>query len=78
MPIFLRSVLRFSRQKLGKVFRDVLYKIEIFVIMFRNIIGLTFDQIAKSIGRDEVWVAAAFYGQVNIGRLKTTKLVHVL
>lgn len=26
--------------------------------------GLTFDEIAKSIGRDEVWVAAAFYGQV--------------
>ena len=26
--------------------------------------GLTFDQIAKAIGKDEVWVAAAFYGQV--------------
>jgi cyanate lyase len=59
------------------VFRDVLSKIEI-LLMFCNIIGLTFDQIAKSIGRDEVWVAAAFYGQVNIGWLKTTKLVHIL
>ena len=27
-------------------------------------IGLTFDEIAKAVGRDEVWVAAAFYGQV--------------
>ena len=27
-------------------------------------LGLTFDDIAKAIGRDEVWVAAAFYGQV--------------
>jgi cyanate lyase len=27
--------------------------------------GLTFDQIAKAIGKDEVWVAAAFYGQVR-------------
>jgi cyanate lyase len=28
--------------------------------------GLTFDQIASEIGKDEVWVAAAFYGQVGI------------
>ena len=27
-------------------------------------VGLTFDQIAKDIGRNEVWLAAAFYGQV--------------
>lgn len=27
--------------------------------------GLTFDEIAKAIGKDEVWVAAAFYGQVS-------------
>lgn len=31
--------------------------------------GLTFDQIAKEIGRDEVWLAAAFYGQVRRPRL---------
>jgi cyanate lyase len=35
------------------------------LLIFR-IAGLTFDQIAKAIGRDEVWVAAAFYGQVNL------------
>jgi len=29
--------------------------------------GLSFDQIAKRIGKDEIWVAAAFYGQVNTG-----------
>ncbi|KAF8636794.1 hypothetical protein AX17_003256 [Amanita inopinata Kibby_2008] len=27
--------------------------------------GLTFDQIAKAIGKDEVWLAAAFYGQAK-------------
>ena len=27
--------------------------------------GLTFAQIANQLGKDEVWVAAAFYGQVN-------------
>ncbi|KAF9448545.1 Cyanase [Macrolepiota fuliginosa MF-IS2] len=27
--------------------------------------GLTFDNIAKAIGKDEVWVAAAFYGQAK-------------
>jgi len=28
--------------------------------------GLTFDQIGKAIGKDETWVAAAFYAQVTI------------
>lgn len=28
-------------------------------------VGLTFDEIAKALGKDEVWVAAAFYGQVS-------------
>jgi len=27
--------------------------------------GLTFDQIATEIGKDEVWLAAAFYGQAK-------------
>ncbi|KAJ7488346.1 cyanate lyase C-terminal domain-containing protein [Mycena latifolia] len=27
--------------------------------------GLTFDEIAKALGKDEVWVAAAFYGQAK-------------
>ena len=27
--------------------------------------GLTYEQIAKAIGKDEVWVAAAFFGQVR-------------
>lgn len=30
----------------------------------RSLSGLTFDQVAKVIGKDEVWVAAAFYAQV--------------
>jgi cyanate lyase len=28
--------------------------------------GLTFDAIGKAIGRDETWVAAAFYGQAKL------------
>ncbi|KAJ3490843.1 hypothetical protein NLI96_g1127 [Meripilus lineatus] len=28
--------------------------------------GITFEAIGKAIGRDEVWVASAFYGQVCI------------
>lgn len=27
--------------------------------------GLTFEQIGKAINKDEVWVAALFYGQVS-------------
>jgi len=27
--------------------------------------GLTFEQIAQAINKDEVWVAALFYGQVS-------------
>ncbi|KAJ7458588.1 cyanate lyase C-terminal domain-containing protein [Mycena latifolia] len=27
--------------------------------------GLTFDELAKALGKDEVWVAAAFYGQAK-------------
>ena len=29
-------------------------------------LGITFEAIGKAIGRDEVWVASAFYGQVCI------------
>ncbi|KAG5644642.1 Cyanate hydratase [Asterophora parasitica] len=35
------------------------------VLSSRMHTGLTFDQIANSIGKDEVWVAAAFYGQAK-------------
>lgn len=37
-------------------------------VMFQALIclsGLTFEQIAKEVGKDEVYVAAAFYGQVS-------------
>ncbi|KAF7298818.1 Cyanate hydratase [Mycena indigotica] len=27
--------------------------------------GATFDEIAKAVGKDEIWVAAAFYGQAK-------------
>jgi cyanate lyase len=27
--------------------------------------GLTFEEIGKAINKDEVWVAALFYGQVS-------------
>lgn len=34
---------------------------------------MTFDEIAKALGKDEVWVAAAFYGQVSIYNLSLTR-----
>ena len=29
-------------------------------------LGLTFEELGKIIGKDELWVAAAFYGQARI------------
>ncbi|KAF7977047.1 hypothetical protein HWV62_4818 [Athelia sp. TMB] len=40
--------------------------------------GLTFDEIAKAIGRDEVWVAAAFYGQAKLEPEDIEKISGVL
>ncbi|TRM64876.1 cyanate lyase C-terminal domain-containing protein [Schizophyllum amplum] len=40
--------------------------------------GLTFDDIAKAIGRDEIWVAAAFYGQAKPDAEELAKLSEVL
>lgn len=40
--------------------------------------GLTFDQIGKAIGRDEVWVAAAFYGQAKFTPEELRKVLEVL
>jgi len=40
--------------------------------------GLSFDDIAKAIGRDEVWVAAAFYGQAKFEPEDLIKLAEVL
>jgi hypothetical protein len=38
----------------------------------RSSLGWTFDQVAKVIGKDEVWVAAAFYAQVCPARHSQT------
>lgn len=40
--------------------------------------GLTFDEVAKAIGRDEVWVAAAFYGQAKLAPEEIEALARVL
>jgi len=40
--------------------------------------GLTFDQIAKAIGRDEVWLAAAFYGQAKFSADEIKQVAEVL
>jgi len=40
--------------------------------------GLTFDQIGKAIGKDEVWVASAFYGQAKFNAEELQKLSQVL
>ncbi|KIJ62877.1 hypothetical protein HYDPIDRAFT_176302 [Hydnomerulius pinastri MD-312] len=40
--------------------------------------GLTFDDVAKAIGRDEIWVAAAFYGQAKLAPDELEALARVL
>ncbi|KAJ7463851.1 cyanate lyase C-terminal domain-containing protein [Mycena galericulata] len=40
--------------------------------------GLTFDNIGKALGKDEVWVAAAFYGQAKFTPEELKKLAQVL
>jgi cyanate lyase len=39
--------------------------------------GLTFEQIAQAMNKDEVWVAALFYGQVS-GTLLISSFVGAL
>jgi cyanate lyase len=40
--------------------------------------GLTFAELGKIIGRDEVWVAALFYGQARADEDEAKKLVTTL
>ncbi|KAJ7091719.1 cyanate lyase C-terminal domain-containing protein, partial [Mycena crocata] len=40
--------------------------------------GLTFDDIAKAIGKDEVWVASAFYGQAKFTAEELKQVSEVL
>jgi len=40
--------------------------------------GSTFAELGRLIGRDEVWVAALFYGQARAGEEESRKLVSVL
>ncbi|THV01064.1 Cyanase [Dendrothele bispora CBS 962.96] len=40
--------------------------------------GLTFDALAKELGKDEVWVASAFYGQAKFTAEELQKLSQVL
>ncbi|KAH8109571.1 Cyanase, partial [Phellopilus nigrolimitatus] len=40
--------------------------------------GLSFEQIAQAIGRNEVWVAAAFYGQAKLTPELINQLAEVL
>ncbi|KIY72997.1 Cyanase [Cylindrobasidium torrendii FP15055 ss-10] len=40
--------------------------------------GLSFDEIAKAIEKDEVWVASAFYGQAKFTEKELQKLAEIL
>ncbi|KAG9316061.1 putative cyanate lyase [Chiua virens] len=40
--------------------------------------GLTFEQLAQAIGKDEIWVAAAFYGQAKLAPEEIEALARVL
>ncbi|EGO24880.1 hypothetical protein SERLADRAFT_438484 [Serpula lacrymans var. lacrymans S7.9] len=40
--------------------------------------GLSFDAVAKAVGRDEVWVAAAFYGEAKLSQEEINSLAIAL
>jgi len=40
--------------------------------------GLTFEQIAKAVGRHKVWVTAALHGQASMSREEAEKAVKIL
>jgi len=40
--------------------------------------GVTFEQIAKEVGKDEVWVASAFYGQAKFNAEELGKVCEFL
>ncbi|KDQ59259.1 hypothetical protein JAAARDRAFT_154591 [Jaapia argillacea MUCL 33604] len=40
--------------------------------------GLTFDQIGKAVGADEMWVASMFYGQAKLDPEQLEKLAEIL
>ena len=40
--------------------------------------GLTFEQIAREVGRDKVWIAAAFLGQATMSEEEANAAVKVL
>ncbi|KAJ7624622.1 cyanate lyase C-terminal domain-containing protein [Roridomyces roridus] len=40
--------------------------------------GISFADIAKALGKDEVWVAAAFYGQAKFSQDEITHLLSIL
>ncbi|KAL0573235.1 Cyanate hydratase [Marasmius crinis-equi] len=40
--------------------------------------GLTFEAVAKELGRDEVWVASAFYGQAKFSANDLQKVSGIL
>ncbi|KAF5347513.1 hypothetical protein D9758_014518 [Tetrapyrgos nigripes] len=42
------------------------------------ITGLSFEALAKELGKDEVWVASAFYGQAKFTNEELQKLSQVL
>lgn len=61
MPTFPQSSLGCLRPRHAKVERPLVYASS----QIEPCSGLSFEKIAEAIGRDEIWVAAAFYGQVR-------------
>jgi hypothetical protein len=57
---------RFSLPKQRKVCVDGFPITKPIKSCLMEIKGLTFEQIGKAINKDEVWVAALFYGQVSL------------
>ncbi|MBW4519745.1 MAG: cyanase [Scytolyngbya sp. HA4215-MV1] len=40
--------------------------------------GLSFADLEKQIGRDEVWIAALFYGQASASETEASQLIQIL
>lgn len=63
IPIFPRSSPSYLKPKRAKVQSLLAYASSHVELCS----GLSFEKLAEAIGRDEIWVAAAFYGQVRFG-----------
>ena len=49
-----------------------------YLLSAKQIKGVTFEEISKSVGKDKVWVTAAIMGQASMSKEEAEKTVHTL